>query len=185
MKLLISPHNDDEVLFTSFTILREMPLVVIVYDGYIQGKRGLNVTADRRRKETLAAMKILGANVEFLGFPDDNPLISSVAINHALQKYGSKLETIYYPAFEFNGHVQHNLVSQAGLQGLGGSEIHVQYMTYTTQGKSRSDHLVSVEHSSWISKKLRALACYESQFSLDPHMGCWQHFLRDQNEYTA
>jgi LmbE family N-acetylglucosaminyl deacetylase len=131
-------------------------------------------------------MAVLGVPIEFLGFSDDNPLISPRDINQALQKFCSpKLETIYYPTFEYQGNVQHNLVSMAALDGFGGSEIHVQYMTYTVRGKSRSNHPVSVQDGRWIGKKLRALACYESQLSLDPRMGCWQHFLRDQEEFYA
>ena len=69
MKILISPHNDDETLFCSWTILREKPLVVIVTDSARQASKG--ITAEQRRAETKAAMDILGVEVRFLGIPDN------------------------------------------------------------------------------------------------------------------
>ena len=32
VKLLIDPHGDDAVLFASFTVMRERPLVLVVFD---------------------------------------------------------------------------------------------------------------------------------------------------------
>ena len=47
------------------------------------------------------------------------------------------------------------------------------------------DYPVKVEKAEWIGAKLRALACFGSQFNLDRRMGCWPHFMRDQTEYYA
>jgi LmbE family N-acetylglucosaminyl deacetylase len=184
MKMFISPHCDDETLFGAFTILREKPLVVVVFDGYTQQNRGLNVTAEQRRDETRAAMNILGANVEFLGFRDDNPNVVTESIIRIVESLDwISPELIYAPAIEVDGHPQHNLVGRA-FNSYKSSPV-VQYLTYTSGGKSRWGREVKIESMDWIRLKLQALACYESQFSPDPRMGCWPHFLRDQMEYYA
>lgn len=182
MKIFLSPHTDDEALFGAFTILREQPLVVVALDGYVQEKRGVHVTAVERRKETQKAMDILGAEVKFLGVRDDSPDWRLVGIEMFRLNEMYKPEMVYAPASELNGHPHHN---QIGEQALLFFPHVTHYMTYTPAGKSRSSREVKIEHGSWIGKKLRALACYESQHSLDPRMGCWPHFMRDLTEYYA
>jgi LmbE family N-acetylglucosaminyl deacetylase len=179
VRLAVVPHNDDETLWLSWTILREQPLVLVVFDGCVQGNRGVDVTALQRRCETQAAMKILGVQVEFLGFRDDDP---AVTVEQVRWRIGNA-NAVYAPAFEVDGHVQHNLVATA----CDGMPVVDRYLTYTrTKGeKSRSSREVKIDHASWIGKKLRALACYESQHSLDPRMGCWPHFCRDLSEFYA
>ena len=61
MKVFISPHNDGECLFGSFTIQREKPLVVIVFDSVVQVMRGHpECDAVTRREESLRALEELG-----------------------------------------------------------------------------------------------------------------------------
>lgn len=184
MKIFVAPHTDDECLFGAFTLLREKPLVVIVYDGHVQAARGLGVRWDERRAETRRAMDVLGvASVMFLGLSDADPTVDvwrvRRAINGILDNHRGVSE-IYAPAIEERGHVQHNLVGAA----VEGPNV-VRYLTYTDQGKSTNGKEVSILSPDWIEKKLRALACYKSQFSLDKRMGCWPHFLREQTEYYA
>lgn len=181
MKLFISPHTDDEALFGSFTLLREKPIIAIVFDGYVQEKRGARVNADQRRAETLAAMQIFGLShhVRFLEFRDDDPTVTAAAIRRRIESMNAS--EIYAPAIEPGGHHQHNLVGQA-CEGL---PVAHRYLTYTPAGKSISAQEVPICDGSWIGLKLRALACYESQHALDPRLGCWPHFLRDQREYYA
>ena len=62
--IFLAPHNDDEALFGSFTIIREKPLVVIITDSWIQPNRGeKGCDAETRWNETKKAMEILGAPV--------------------------------------------------------------------------------------------------------------------------
>jgi hypothetical protein len=179
VKLLVAPHNDDEVLFSCFTLLREKPLVVVVFDGYVQANRGLPVTAQQRIEETRAACKILGVDVEFLGYRDDQPPAAETIAGHlSALAISSGITEIYAPAWEPNGHAQHNLVAVA----CDGLPVVERYLTYTPAGKSTNGRKVPFK-GAWIPLKLRALACYESQMNLDPRMGCWPHFLRDQTEY--
>jgi LmbE family N-acetylglucosaminyl deacetylase len=180
MSIFISPHNDDETLFGAFTLLREKPLVVVVFDGYVQAQRGLPVTWKERRAETMAALIKLGCcGVVFLGLRDDHPVSEAVlcaSLRLLVKEAGG---TIYAPAFESGGHPQHNLVAAAVPDGPGVRR----YLTYTTAGKSTSDKPVPVLNPDWIRLKLLALACYRSQFNTDPRMGCWPHFLRSQEEF--
>lgn len=178
MKLFVAPHNDDEVLFGCFTILREKPTVLIVFDGHVQARRGASVTATQRRAESVMAMNILGVPaVRFLGLRDDDPTVTVEQVRRRIEGMGA--EEIYAPAFEPNGHHQHNLVASA----CNDLPVAKRYLTYTPAGKSTSAHEVPILDGAWIALKLRALACYASQ--LDPRLGCRPHFLRDQREYYA
>lgn len=180
MKLFVSPHNDDEALFGAFTLLREKPEVLIVFDGYIQHLRGARVSALERRNESIAAMEILGiARLRFLGLHDDDSTVTSEMIRREIKALCPT--EIYAPASEPGGHHQHNLVARA-CENL---PVAHRYLTYTPAGKSISAREVPILDGSWIGLKLRALACYESQHALDPRLGCWPHFLRDQREYYA
>src|ERR1700761_7258541 len=158
-KLFVSPHNDDEVLFGCFTLLREKPLVVVVFDSYVQPARGIpGADAVSRRKESQRACKILGIEVKFLGLPDLGSVYLGTVRAH-IQAFADVSDGMYAPAFEQDGHPQHNLVAQA----CDGLPVVERYLTYTTRGKSTSERKVPYEPA-WVALKLRALACYESQF---------------------
>ena len=189
MKLFVSPHCDDETLFGAFTILREQPYVMIVYDGYVQQNRGLSVTPMERRQESIAALNILGIPMNKILFCalDDSKEYTEREIGERLITgcliADFQPEEIFMPAHELRGHRHHNLVARAGLLEI--LPKITRYMTYTDHGKSVSNKPVIVENPLWIARKLLALACYTSQMSLDPRMGCWPHFLRSQEEFYA
>ena len=189
MKLFISPHCDDETLFGAFTILREQPYVMIVYDGYVQQKRGLPVTMLQRRQESIAALDILGIPVNkiLFGGLHDSRDVDVTGLGDLIYAATSnlKLDEIYLPAFEKDGHHQHNLVAQVRFTRSIGLTRVKRYMTYTSKGKSVSSNPVPINDPMWIAKKLQALACYTSQMCLDPRMGCRPHFLRSQEEFYA
>ena len=65
-KVIFVPHNDDEALFCAYTIMRHKPLVIVCFDSYIQEW----TTWQERRRESKEAMKILGAEVDFLALSD-------------------------------------------------------------------------------------------------------------------
>jgi LmbE family N-acetylglucosaminyl deacetylase len=178
VKLLVAPHNDDECLFACWSILRDKPLVVVVFDGHVQQNRGLAITPEQRIAESKAACQILGVEVDFLGLRDDQPPSADVIRTLLEQRYGAH-DGVYVPAWEEDGHHQHNLVAEACI----GLPVVERYLTYTTAGKSTSKREVPFE-GSWIGLKLRALACYESQF--DVRCGCQPHFIgRSLLEYYA
>ena len=123
-KLLIAPHNDDEVLWTGLTLLRERPRVLIVFDSYIQVARGhAGCDAFTRRRESMAALLELGAAswfphssravpITFLGFRDDLPF-RSAAIQNAILPHLRDVTELWAPAYEEGGHEQHNAVALA------------------------------------------------------------------------
>jgi LmbE family N-acetylglucosaminyl deacetylase len=175
VKLLLSPHNDDETLFAAFTILRERPLVCVVFDSHIQVARGAtNCDWMTRRMETIEAMKILNPDSApvFLGIRDDKYGTREIAdAIHALGEF----EQVYAPAIEEGGHAQHSLVGEIAAKVFTNVR---HYMTYTKRGKSEG---VPVEFKpEWVVKKLRALASYESQIH---HPSNTEHFLRDHREW--
>jgi LmbE family N-acetylglucosaminyl deacetylase len=188
--VFISPHDDDQVLFGAFTLLRETPIVVIVYDSYVQPSRGLAGTEwHLRAAESERACEILGCtDVRRLRFSDASPDVTPAYIRNRLEDALSDVppssRRLYFPAYEANGHEQHNIVHRGCLPAALLSPTSCCYMTYTrTMGKSVSEREVPITSANWITRKLKALACFESQFSLNPNMGCWPHFLRDQREY--
>jgi LmbE family N-acetylglucosaminyl deacetylase len=185
-KVFISPHNDDETLFGAFTIMAHRPLVIVVYDSYVQVARGdVNCDAATRQEETKKAIgELLGysgcteeeSGPVFCGLRDDTvykPKEITDAILHALPVSGWETITdIWAPAEEKDGHDQHNLVAQA-CNGLANHR----YLTYTrTGGKSRGQQhplyagpLRRAQYvprtSEMIARKHRAMACYTSQIA--------------------
>ena len=76
MKLLVSPHNDDSVLFAAFTLQRERPLVLTVFDSFAQvagGHEGCDAMT-RRSEDMRAVHDVLGCDIQFGGVRDDAPL---------------------------------------------------------------------------------------------------------------
>lgn len=187
MKLLISTHCDDETLFAGLTVIRELPIVAIVFDGYVQHQRGFNVTAAQRRIESHWALAELGAAPPvFLGFPDTMQCNFNVEaqVRAELRQRFPKAEQVWCPAVEADGHDQHNLVARAATAAFG-NKIVDRYLSYTRAcGKSVSARPVPVESGEWIRRKLRALSCYISQIDI-AELGCRPHFTRDQTEYYA
>lgn len=186
MKLLVSPHNDDAVLFASFTCMRERPVVVTVFDSFVQAERGHpDCGRQQRRAEDLAAMKILGCILNFGSVPDNDPSDGIRGRIQASMSHWSGVTEVWLPAVEEEGHPQHNLVGEIGeevFSGLfGQAKVH-RYLTYTSKGKSLSDLRVPCT-GPMVFKKLQALSCYRSQIEIDA-LGCWPHFLRDQTEYV-
>lgn len=205
MKLLIDCHGDDGALFASWTIIRERPAVLVVYDSRIQSNRGvLGCGSMTRREETKQAhgelLEYASAPL-FLGFQDDltytPEMISAAIATHVMQQLETVTD-IWAPAFEEGGHEQHNLVALACNAFEGTCNVH-RYLTYTRAGgKSRPQRIpnrtgppgynaveVSPPSGEAIARKLRALACFKSQMQLDPRLGTAEWFYgNDLREYV-
>ncbi len=196
--VLISPHSDDETLWCSFTIQREHPIIVIVYDSYIQVMRG-NKECDHltRRQETLNALHCLVEDyrIKFCEMPDNlihSPSTIAAAIASRLFNgsgyyaddiIGSQsIDRVWAPAQEEGGHLHHNLVAKAASELFSREQI-TRYLTYTDKGKSRSSTQVSPLNGESIRRKLAALACYRTQID-NPALGCVPHFMNDLHEYV-
>lgn len=178
MDLLFSPHSDDEVLWTAYTIQQHHPLVVIVFDGVVQGQRGEPVTAMERRNESIAALaELLSTPPLFLGYSDADKDWPSMEANFRNLIERHKPKNVWAPAVEDGGHAQHNHVGRLVRQLFPTAH---RYLTYTKAGKSEGRPVKPEPHM--IQRKLRALSCYESQIGV---ANCREHFLRDLKEYMA
>lgn len=180
MKLFVSPHNDDAGLFGSFTIQARSPLVVTLLDSFVQVNRGhWMCDAKTRRKEDEAAMKVLGCRIEFAKIRDD---LQEPAMREQITQFLSRFnpDEVWIPAVEDGGHEHHNLIGGISEAIFRGTTVH-KYLTYTPRGKSTNGSIVPA-NGTMVLKKLQALACYKTQIEVDA-LGCWPHFLRDQNEY--
>jgi len=164
--IFLAPHNDDEALFGSYTLMRYHPLVIVTTDSFIQPERGDRFcTAEERRQETINAMAIAGCPVVFLGIKDTE--LTEEILRERLK--GFNPERIYIPAIQ-GGNVQHDIVGKVGLELFG--DRCERYTTYSktelyTTGKweiKPSDTEVLIKNN--------MLECYKSQLFLQstrPH----------------
>jgi hypothetical protein len=183
MKLFVGCHNDDAALWGHFTLQRERPAVLTVFDSYVQVSRGQpSCDAETRRQEDLTAIRDgLGLPMFFGGVRDDVSIEDARPdVEKVLRLFPAATE-VWIPAVEENGHDQHNLVGEIGFEVFAGARIH-RYLTYTrTGGKSTGGTRVKC-NGAMVLKKLQALACYRTQIEIEA-LGCWPHFL-DLNEYA-
>ena len=167
-KIFISPHNDDEVLFGAYTIMREKPLVVIVTDSYIQQERGDEATAEQRIQETKDAMKILGAEVKFLHIPDKD--FTETDLFYKLG--GKKFDWVYAPAIEKGGNPIHNAVGGVA------DEIYYNvehYMTYVAGNDKTQGVVLVIPSKEERELKRKALECYKSQMTIPTCANFFNH----------
>lgn len=157
-KIFLAPHNDDEVLFGTYTILKEKPLVIICTDSYIEFERGDGVTKEERIEETKRAMDILGAKVEFLHIPDNQ--ITEEILEEKLKDY--KADIVFAPAIEDGGNPIHNLVGKVASKLFPTTH----YMTYNRENTKKKGNIMiySTEEEKKIKEK--ALKCYPSQLKI-------------------
>ena len=151
MKILISPHPDDETLFAAYTILHEKPLVIIVTYPTMQGNNG-----EQRLMESYKAMQTLGAPVCFLGIREDELTEDSLA--QALEMFW-EAEEVFVPEFEEEGNLQHNLVRNVAGKMFKNIKT---YKTYTgLQERTVGTEIVPTDHE--LTLKKLAMECYVSQ----------------------
>jgi LmbE family N-acetylglucosaminyl deacetylase len=155
--LFLAPHCDDEALFGAFTLLRHRPHVLIC------------VNTPKREAETRAAMEILGCTWESFRLPLDE-------LPYWLEE--RKPTHVWAPSPEVGGNPDHNFVGRMAERMFPGRLT--RYMTYTPAGKSAG---IPVPYElDWIGLKLRALACYPSQYGHPSHA---PHFVRGLEEFYA
>ncbi len=174
MKLLLSPHCDDETLFASYIILRERPSVLICFNG----RRARHLPRDfEREEETSAAMTILGAKVVFARVQCDPA--DWYELELAVRPV--KPEHVWAPLPEPGGNLGHNGVGNLATM-LWPDRVSY-YTTYAGEANGRTEvgDLV-ISKPSWADKKVKALACYTSQ-RLKPDTAF--HFRRPLMEYET
>lgn len=185
--LLLSPHNDDEVLWTTWTLLREKPYVVVCLRSHSQGDNFA-----QRELETAAAMQVLGGcSWEQWTFADSSP--DWVGLRRGIEELADVFEHCYAPCPRFvqNGHdpsipsppggiFHHDKIGEFARGAF--KERCTLYTTYTRWGgKDEQGEEVPYEPE-WPLLKLQALACYKSQI-IRPEIV--PHFLDSQKEFYA
>lgn len=179
MKMILSVHDDDNILYASFLCIRECPLVVLCTDSFIQPLRGdVGCSAETRAAETEAACHLLGCQVLRLGIQDNLLIhIFEDVFRKALWQF-DRDTPVYLPALQ-GGNVQHDLVSRVG------SEYFRNVTFYATYAKG--EHFTPLGNpvtptEQEVALKNRALDCYVSQVNL---AGTRPHFdaVRGRPEY--
>jgi hypothetical protein len=171
-RLFLSPHNDDETLFGAHIIQTYDPLVVILTDSFIQYERGeQRCSWQARQHESEAAMRILGAPVEFCHIPDKD--FNEDLCTKALSKYAPKgteswseapaYDMVFAPSATEGGNWMHDVTGQVADKLFPGIVHH--YSTYTKDREyPKGDILIYADEAMW-AKKLEALKCYYSQMT--------------------
>lgn len=161
MKLLLSPHNDDECLFAAYTLMREKPLVIIVTDSDAHLAEG--VSAHHRREESIRACELLAVPVVFLGLQDGRLEQQKVDLKRRLEPFASQPWThVYAPAIQ-GGHRDHDAVGDVVSSIFSPVSYYSTYAAgecFTPTGREIVPTPAEVE------LKNRALDCYPSQIRL-------------------
>ncbi len=163
MKLLLSPHPDDETLFAAYTLLEHQPLVIVCYPG--APRHG---SPETRLAETGQAMRLLGC--DWLP-PPSGDLEATLALYDP--------EHVWAPLPEPGGNSDHNTVGELAVE-LWPWKV-TWYTTYTAEGRTTVGDRVETRDG-WETLKLRALSCYQSQIK---HSGTRPHFHRGLDEHVV
>lgn len=174
--LLLEPHQDDAILFASFTCLRHEPLVVTVL-GDARNQPG--VTGAMRDEENARAFRELGLDPPVSwDYRDDEPDWHDIE-GDLVALRGRGFDRVFAPWPESKGHQQHNEVGDL-CSFVFGRRVEF-YTTYQFGGpKTRAGTEVSPDPD-WIGRKHRALACFYSQVSVGPR----RFFMEDLREYVV
>jgi len=161
MKLLLSPHNDDECLFAAYTLMREKPLVIVVTDSDAHLAEG--ITAQQRREESIRACELLGVPVGFLGLKDGTLEQQKSDLRHRLEPFASQpWSHVYAPAIQ-GGHRDHDALGDVVSTMFSPVSYYATYAAgeiFTPAGREIEPTPEEVE------RKNRALDCYPSQIRL-------------------
>jgi LmbE family N-acetylglucosaminyl deacetylase len=124
MQYLISPHCDDEVLFTAYKIMREKPIVVILTFPTLQGENGYE-----RIMESYKAIKLLGSPIMFLNIPEHE--FSEERLREELSKLGITDQNVHVPHLD-GGHKHHDITHKVA------TEMFWNVTYYRTYGKGET-----------------------------------------------
>jgi LmbE family N-acetylglucosaminyl deacetylase len=167
VKLLLSPHDDDNALFAAFTCMRERPLVIVCLDSHIQPNRGeLGCSPIQRAAETKAAAEVLGVDIFRLGLSDATATEATIEAQ-LLAGFSSTNDIVYAPA-EQGGNIHHDMIARVARRVFGRHVV--EYTTYTkTELWTRGEAEV-IPTDAELQRKHHALGFYESQIRVNrPH----------------
>jgi LmbE family N-acetylglucosaminyl deacetylase len=169
MRIFLSPHSDDEILFGAYTIMREKPLVVICTHATMQGDNGYE-----RAMESYRAMKMLGASVMFLGIDEDK--LTEELLEEKLNPLIDDETLIYAPEYEVDGNPQHNIVAIVAKRLDWGTQT---YKTYSGL-EDRTIGKEVIPTTKELELKKKAMACYKTQIE-NPNTA---HYFETTKEYV-
>lgn len=176
--LLLAPHSDDEILFASWTLIAHTPDLVICREDPDRAMRGIRVSESR------AALEELGydwSHGRMSVWPAVERQYCHEMLSRRICVASEHYDLVYAPLWEEEGHHEHNEISTLATIFFG-SERCRYYSTYTrtggrTQGRSEVPY-----DPTWIARKLRALACFETQH-VHPQRSPWFVDLIDLREW--
>lgn len=151
-KYFISPHSDD-IIFATYTILREKPIVVTVTHSTMQGDNGFE-----RVLEDYKASKILNVPIMFLGIDEDK--LTKETLEEKLRLLSDdEYPEIWIPEYEEDGNPQHNTVNRVA------KNIFPNIKTYKTysglEDRTIGKEIIPTKEELEIKK--RVMACYKTQ----------------------
>jgi LmbE family N-acetylglucosaminyl deacetylase len=182
--VLFSPHNDDETLFAFYTMVRTQARAVVVLRSMRQELSQRGPTFRVREGETLCATTVAGVEYEqWTEFTDDNPDWDAIAANVDGYLRLEQPDVVIYPAWEQNGHEDHNALATICTRVVGHLGLKmIRYYTYA-RGSARTEAGVAVVPTpAERAQKMAALRCYASQ-AAHPPTASW--FGVDQREFLA
>lgn len=165
--LFLAPHNDDEILFGAFTLLRHRPHVVICLRSYVQEDLG-GPDWQTREAETSNALALLDSWLTHEQLPVRDDAIDSEMLTRLIVEVRDRIQpdVVFAPSIEFGGSDHHNLIGERAVFIFGSDRV-VPYLTYTNGGKSEGVNEVQFEDG-WPAAKLRAMSAYHSQIAWEP-----------------
>lgn len=167
-KYFISPHSDD-IIFATYTILREKPIVVTITHSTLQGDNGFD-----RVLEDYKASKILGVPIMFLGI-DEDELTEEILVEKLSVISKETADVVYIPEYQENGNPQHNLVNKVCKRLFWDTK---DYKTYSgLEDRTLGIEIIPTEEELEIKKQ--AMACYRTQIE-NPMTA---HYFEVYNEY--
>lgn len=184
--LLLEPHQDDAVLFASFTLIEHRPTVVTVFgDSRCHEQHGVNGATRNAENEAAFAELTRGEArridtwqlpfVDVEPYPGVRPEIEeAIRVLAADPEFGH----IFAPWPENGGHALHNVVGEIAARIFPPERLSF-YTTYRYGGPKTREGSEVEPRPEWIIRKLRALACYESQILYGPR----RFFMEDLREY--
>lgn len=170
-KYFISPHSDD-IVFATYTILREKPIVVTVTHSTLQGDNGFE-----RVLEDYKASKILNVPIMFLGI-DEDELTEKILYDKLSELKDSQGDDkVWIPEYQENGNPQHNLVNKVANEVWEDYSIFT-YKTYSgLEDRTIGKEIIPTEEELEIKK--RVMACYKTQIE-NP---LTNHYFNSTEEY--
>jgi len=177
MKLLLSPHNDDECLFAAYTLMREKPLVIVVTDSDL----ATGVTAQQRREESRRACELLGVPVVFLGMNDGMLEQQKADLRSRLEPFASQpWSHVYAPAIQ-GGHRDHDALGEVVSTMFSPVSFYATYAAGELFSPAGSEIEPTPDE---VERKNRALDCYPSQIRLARTLSRFDA-VRGQSEYLG